>query len=245
MSKEPSYFIFTREESGLPKILQLAEHKIGEPNLQFVVIARLPFKTLNNGLPAQGELSRLSLIEDKLIKEFIPTGAIHLGHITFNGVMQVVFQSIAPLPPEITIKTGLLSKQVIPLDVRRDPNWSWYYSEMAPTPVEREWARNQQLFETLRKHNDHHATPRQVDFWAYFATAEERAKFLDAVTSQGYSLTSESTAPTPSPLPFGCEFAIVTGIEPHAIAERCAALRAETDRLNGDFDGWACPVITS
>jgi len=242
MSAGPTYIIITREERGRPKLATTVD---GIPprfsQFEYVVVARLPYRELDNGLPAGTELSRVTNLETQLEEALAPLGAFHLGHITFNGAMQVAFLAPKGVPTELTVKTGLLRKEKIELDVRHDPSHTWFQTELAPTDMEVETFKNRQLHQTLAEHGDRSEAIRQVDFWAYFASAEQRASFVNAIVSNGYRITSENAAE--GAYAFGCQFAADSDVTPQTMATRCAFLRKEATGQNGDFDGWACPVV--
>lgn len=239
MPAEPTYVLFTREERGLPKLVSgVAKIPPHLDPLEYTVVARLPYREQTNGLQADGELSRVSRIEDQIEEALTPLGAFHLGHISFNGAMQVAFLAPEGIPTELNIQAGLLE-----LDVLHDPSHTWFQTEMSPTDVEFETSKNRTLHQTLAQHGDRSEAIRQVDFWAYFPTAEQRAAFLAAILASHYRLSSESEAEGANP--FGCEFAADSDVSPETMAARCAFLRREAIQQNGDFDGWACPVVKS
>lgn len=242
MPTQNTYAIYVREESGLPKLITSVEAIPTEvASLDYVAVARFPFREKDNGLPVDGELSRVNKLEAAIEETLKPLGAFFLGHITFKGAMQSAWLAGKGIPSEVALKTGLLKKETIPLDVRHDPLHSWFFTELAPTPVEIESSRNRQLHQTLAEHNDSAEAVRQVDFWAYFQSERQRTAFVEAITANGYRLSKHSAAEGTHP--FGCEFAADSDVMPETMATRCAFLRKEALLQDGDFDGWACPVI--
>jgi len=233
--------MFPREESGRPKlittVLATEEERRG---FEYVVIARLPFRAQDNGLPDTGEFPRVCSVEDKVIEALRALGAWHLGHITFNGAMQAVFVGRRKAPSEIILKAGLLRKERVELDCRHDPDWTWYEAEMRPSAVELEFGRNQQLLGVLRDKGDWAKTPRLVDFTSYFPTEAARAAFVGAIEPEGYRVTEKGLWEVEGQ--FGCEMNLLTNIEPWVIAGLCAYVREQADLAGGEFDGWATPV---
>lgn len=94
---------------------------------------------------------------------------------------------------------------------------------------------DEMLRETLKQHGDVHSKPRQVDHFAYFNTDHEAAAYMIFVQERGYTLetTEQENA---------VAFYKVSPVEGEEFDQQLAILIAKASELNGDYDGWACPV---
>jgi len=242
VARRANFELFVRDRGGKPKLVTVLSDRPPKEDFPYTVIAHLPYAAQENGLPAGDELSRVNRLEDQIEEVLTLFRVVHLGHITSDGGMLVVFCAPEKVPSTITIKTGLLKQEKLTLDVRHDPEWNWFDSEMGPTAVEVELSRNWNLLQKLASYGDRSEAVRQVDFWAYFKSPEQRAAFLGAIAAEGYRQSSESNDGKP-PYPYGLEFAIQSDTQAPTMAHRCAFLRAEATKADGDFDGWACHVV--
>ncbi len=150
-----TFNLFSREdESGL-RIVTGADVTASErKSLPYLVLAVLPYNAQPNGLPTGHELDRVAKIEDRIVEALGAKGGLYLGHITGGGSLTVALHAPSEIRGPITVKTGLLSKRVIPLECSLDAGWSYYDQHMAATPLEQEISRNRKLLATLRQHGD-------------------------------------------------------------------------------------------
>lgn len=215
-----------------------------EPNrrqrLPHLATIRIPFQPREDGLPAAGQMDHAQKIEDKLNSALEPLGAVHVGHTVFGGSMVAAYYSPSALPSELTIKTGLLSKQTFEVVSREDAAWTYYAQELEPTEIEKVIGEYNRLHATLRQHGDDHTKVRPVDFAAFFNIAEDRSRFLERVLADGFRMGSQGTWEPDGE--FWCEITFDTSIEPNRVAEIVLSLRQIAGECNGEFDGWACPV---
>jgi hypothetical protein len=82
---------------------------------------------------------------------------------------------------------------------------------------------------------------RPVDHWIYFATPQDRDRFVDEVRSLGFRLTdrhAEGTAPNPY-----CACVSRTDhVHLESVHSVVMTLFAAAKRHAGDYDGWECPI---
>lgn len=213
--------------------------KNGRP---YAITARLPYKMREDGLPMQGELSKVYDLEEAIQKALEPKGALFLGHVTYNGSMLVMFYGRESAPATVSVKVGLFKRVEIPLESRHDPNWDVFALEMKPTELEAEQMRNYQLLGVLREKGDDPNKAREVDFSARFPSSESRSQFLKAIEENGFFVRDDKALWEPEPGDFWCEFVLATSIEDEVIARHGLYLRELASSLGGEFDGWACHV---
>lgn len=232
-------------ERGLPRIVSIDPFDEGiRAEKHYAIVARLSFQARQDGLPVQGELQRVHHLEDEIEKSLRSIEATWLGHVTYNGTLLVLYYAPKPAPSSISVKAGFLKKEQISLESRHDPSWTVYEVEMEPTEIELELMHFAQLYSALAKHGDDHSLEREVDFSAKFSSEEERSHFLTDVLNQGFTIRPEEATWEPTPDSFWCQFVLNTQIIPEILMPQTLLVRKMAAKHGGEFDGWACHVMT-
>lgn len=240
---EFAYVNSLREVDGSPVLLfSLAIAKEDRPDLTFVWTIRVPFSASEMGLPGPGDLKRLHVVEDKLTSQLEAQGALWVGHKTTQGACTIIFRSLRRPPAEVTVKTGLLSKETFPIEWREDPNWSWHEQELKPTALELHVSRNRPLLDHLERNGDNPTIARPVDMAFTFTLAPNRDAFVSEAASLGYKLNDEGVWQDDEGT-FWCGIACPTTLEEEVIGAKCVEFDEMARRHQGDFDGWATPVM--
>ena len=239
-----TFFQFSRLSNGIPYLVTVLEVndqvKAMAPQL---VTVEIPYTAREDGLPASGELSKALRVEGAIIS-LLGSDFLYLGHITHAGKVKVAFHSSRPASPSLTVKTGFLQKQTVLLETRLDPQWLWFESNMAPSSVEKEIGRNQELARTLAQHGDDPSKEREIDFFAHFGAKQNALTFVNQVITCGFILDPAGISETDDqPYPFTVSLKKPGKTEPYALAEACAYLRSEAEAQQGIFDGWGCGVV--
>jgi hypothetical protein len=235
---------FVRHLDGTPYVYTICSwDRSNLPRHTFALTIRVPFTQAELSLPAAQKLKHTYQIEDELEKSLKSIGAIHMGHVLSPTDALVVFRSERPAPATIDIKTGFLKKETISIHTREDRDWIWHTSEVGASPREVQRSRFMSLHHTLNSHGDNEMALRPVDFTFGFSTPTDRAAALAELESHGYKLNSEGMW---EPDPGSYWFSVVAdfNVEPEQMADRCVFLDDIARRYRGEFDGWACPVVT-
>lgn len=138
----------------------------------------LPYRAQPNGMPLDGELDRVSRMEDQLIASLEGRGAIYVGHVTSSGAMRVVFYGRGDDPKSVMVKTGLLKKEEVAIEWRQDSEWTLYDLELQPTAMEGLEDRFGPQWKALPEHGDNHDAPRQVDLPRFLRRPNSGPRFL-------------------------------------------------------------------
>src|SRR5690606_16060455 len=69
-----------------------------------------------------------------------------------------------------------------------DPQWTYYRELLLPDAERRQWMDDRRLVQVLREQGDALSTPRRVDHWANFASAEARDRFVAHAGRDGFTL---------------------------------------------------------
>lgn len=91
------------------------------------------------------------------------------------------------------------------------------------------------LRQTLKQHGDVLSKPRQVDHFAYFKTDHETAAYMTFVQERGYTLDETDQENSVA-------FYKISPVEGEEFDRQLATLVSKAEELNGEYDGWACPV---
>ena len=241
---ERNYFLAARTESGLPRLITVAEITNEErQQFPYVLLIDLPYRALDNELPARGELDRVVAIEEKLIAT-LGKDVLHLGHITFQGKMKVAFASSQEVPPSLTVKTGFLKKQTYTVEARKDPSWAWFEYNMQLTPLEIEAARLRQIIQALTSHGDVPSKAREVEFFSYFPSRELAEKFVESVKPEGFQLEPSGIhCGDHEKRPYSAVLLKTTTVESDTLANTYVYLRKQAAEFDGEFDGCGCNVV--
>lgn len=211
-------------------------------------IIRIPYDAAPNGLPKQGELKRAGDIEDAVVEVLEARGAIYIGRLSGAGCMTAYFYAPSGLLPDavsVRVKSWLGKRERrLEVETRLDPMWTFYESELMPTPAECEADHSRPLLEKLREHGDKHEVPRAVDFTFIFPTGEGRADFLARMAARNIFLNREGAWENfdGEGWPYWCSVEFTTSIDSVTIGSVCADFRALARSCGGDMDGWACHV---
>ena len=239
------HLVFTREVNGAVQICAFVDHQQSEHKDKVHLSSiTVPYGESENGLPEGGDFKKISKIEDRLIAEFERLDGIHIGHIISAGAMRTWFRSRQKPPTEMDVKTGLFKKEKFQLTNYDDPNWSIGDTEVKPQPIEFEKAHNTTLHMTLNEHGDIAESIRKVDFFAYFISREVADGFAAEISAHGFSIGEITEHDQKHELRFGLEFSKEMNVVPNDIAHVCHEVRGIVGKHGGDFDGWACPVVT-
>lgn len=237
---EQKYITFSRVEKGMPRIISstpFSDEQRGRTT--HCAVVRLPYPAQANGLPRQGELPKVSELDDQLVLAMMQRGAIHAGHVVGNGEVKSIFYGADVLPESIEFRTGIFKKARFPIENSHDPQWHIYELDLAPTLEDVELHESHALFENLEKHGDIASIPREVDFTCIFPSAAQRSSFVEDAHAAGFEMKKDTWDEGGQ---FFCDLNKTTRVEREIMARECATLRALIKKHGGDFDGWGCPI---
>lgn len=142
-----------------------------------------------DGLSSSEEFDVLSAIDDALASELCQQlGAIYAGRATYAGLRDLFYYAAAG---DVVAAAATKVMRGFPdykceVGVRPDGDWKTYFEYLLPTPRDRQRMGNRDVCESLEQHGDPLLEAREIDHWAYFATAASRDAFVDRVTPLGY-----------------------------------------------------------
>ncbi|MDQ0319028.1 hypothetical protein QO002_001166 [Pararhizobium capsulatum DSM 1112] len=103
-----------------------------------------------------------------------------------------------------------------------------------------EFAKNEEVRLDLRKQGDDGRTPRLLQHYAYFPSADAEKAYADFLISKAYQIERES-GDSPGDNPWGVIFTKVQA--PIDIDDETANLGLKANSLGGEYDGWETDLI--
>jgi len=91
------------------------------------------------------------------------------------------------------------------------------------------------LRKLLSDQGDDGSKERPVDHLAYFNSEEDSSAFAAYVLSQGFVVGEIDEE-------FGVSFTKTSSVVGEEFDQELATLREKADAMNGQYDGWGCPV---
>ena len=167
----------------------------------------------------------------------------HVGTITVGGTRTWVFYTAAAVD-ESAIERVMRSAGGLrwTAQFEEDPEWSYFFENVAPTNEEIRFAGDMAVVEALANAGDEHSIPRQVDHCALFATEFARAKFIESIETQGFEVT-EAESTEDEEHPFMVEFRRTDPVELGHINSVTVELEQLCEEHEGIYDGWATHVV--
>jgi hypothetical protein len=195
-----------------------------------------------NGLPSEEAFEAIYALEEK-IREVLPNGSEHVYVGRYADSEQAIFHIYARHPKKViaTIESNQAQLPLAPFGCRQqsDPNWEVYLDVLAPTEADTNTNQNEAVRVNLREHGDDCTKPRQIDHYAYFTDRSARKSYIALLRAEGFVIADA---------PFfrrDGKFPLVFGRmdKPIDIDPTTLMLAERARDVNGDYDGWDCPVI--
>jgi regulator of RNase E activity RraB len=99
---------------------------------------------------------------------------------------------------------------------------------------------NRQLFDIIEKRLVNDGSPRKIDHFAYFKTAEGRRKFVEEVIAEKFEVAEEMRAEegASAAFPFGVHFQRIDAFQRDVIEGVTWKLEDLVAKYDGMYDGW-------
>ena len=229
-------------------------------NLGFEAVAPLPAAATRyrvrihmrdgdeHGMGSTTEATALHAVEDHLVASAVARGLRYVGRLRHHGVWELVFYGAAAHQPALEAAVAAvdaLGGRDVDVGVSDDAAWAYYTAFLLPDPERRQWMQDRRLVAVLEEHGDVGETPRRVDHWAYFPSAEARARFLAAAQAEGFvgEIEPEATDATPADPPRYCAHVYrLDAAELSYIHDVVMGLVELAEEQGGDYDGWETSV---
>lgn len=213
-------------------------------------LGALPFQncagfeiTLKNpddrGLPHGDEFSWLNEVEDRISSGLTEARAVSVGRITTNGRRRILYYTTHDEATSMAIAREAASSYgyVIELAHALDLERSHYWNELFPTDDDWQVIQDMRVEDSLRKEGDPLTMPREVEHWAYFHTAADRQRFVEAVTGQFDAIELYETTDSSRGI-FTAKLAHTSLPDYRSMNKFTMFLNRAAKESGGDYDGW-------
>ena len=229
---------YVRVDLGLKENVPMQDYK-------YSITLMLSMKPKVFNIKRKFDYKLMTEIEDDLLKEFSNESAIiFVGTIT-NSEMKSLFFYSKDNDTAITMLDNLVSlhREVsYKITEDDDSNWELYKEFLYPNDLEMQMVKDGVVFESLRKHGDNLSSPREIRHWAYFKTNDDREKFSDIITKEGFTVANKSEVEGQEFM-YGIQFCRINNADFNSIIDVTVTLFNAAKDCNGEYDGWESPVI--
>lgn len=197
---------------------------------------RIPMREPDeHGMGTPAEAGAMNELEAEIVKTL--GELLYVGRIRSRADWELVFYGAPELAAAIQSIRDVFVHRRTYLDVRPDPDWAYYREFLLPDEERRRWMHDRRLTDVLAQDGESLATPRRVDHWAHFATAEQRDRFVVAATEAGFTLQRAAEV-TGKPLPFGAQLYREDAVDLEHIHDVAMQLVELAAGLGGTYEGW-------
>ncbi|HEY5928152.1 MAG TPA: DUF695 domain-containing protein [Kofleriaceae bacterium] len=194
-----------------------------------------------HGMGTETESTAFSEIEDVMSTRASQDELIYVGRIRSGGIWELAFYGPADRKDTLQAIRDLFVGRRTYADVRPDVDWGYYREFLVPDDERRQWMEDRRLTDVLLEHGDPLTTPRRVDHWAYFASAEARDRYVTAAKQAGFALEQASQGEQ-GERPFVAQLHRVDSVELEQIHDAVMRLHDLAKQEGGDYDGWESQV---
>lgn len=195
-----------------------------------------------HGIGTEAEADALNAVEEALITQLAELGTIYVGRIRNRGTWEITFYGPAGHVDALRAAAQeRLGSRRLDIGSQPDPAWSYYRELLLPDDERRQWMEDRRLVQVLREYGDTPSTPRRVDHWAYFSSAQARDAFVERAAREGFVLETASHEEA-SERPFGAHVFRVDPVELDHIHEVVMTLVDAAVAHGGSYDGWETSI---
>ncbi len=200
---------------------------------------RIPMRDPDDhGMGTAGEVTAMNELEVGFIAELQRGGELlYVARLRTRADWELVFYGAPERGPAIQAIRDVFVGRRTYLDVRPDPEWGYYREFLLPDDERRRWMADRRLTEVLAQDGESLTTPRRVDHWAHFATAQARDEFVRGVLDVGFELQRAAEV-AGKRLPFGAQVYRDDAVDLDHIHDVAMQLVAMAVGLGGEYEGW-------
>lgn len=210
----------------------------------YVGFVKIPMKTPDErGLVSEEETDQLSFIEDKLEMEALRYRiGTYVGRIASAGELTFVYYLRYEFEWRDVVEAAMKAfpEYTFTFGSKPDPEWEIYQKLLFPTPNEWQIIQNHKVCDNLRESGDALHLPRAIEHHSYFPSSEERAAFIEAIVSEGFTVKKEFTADNGWS---GVGYWRKDKPFYYDIDELTLSLIAISGQFAGEYDGWETSIV--
>lgn len=186
------------------------------------------------GTADEGEI--LNAFEERAIATLAPYGLIYAGRLRTHGLWEITFYG--PVGQLAHVEAlGAPGPRRVQAHQDADPGWRYYHELLLPDEERAQWMDDRRLVQILEEQGDRLTTPRAVDHWAYFPSAEQREAFFERARALGFTAEAEE-----SEHGHGARATRTDPIELDHIHDVVMSLVDAAKACGGEYDGWETSI---
>ena len=205
--------------------------------------------TMNNpdvsGLPSEGEMDRLHLIEDAIHNAFnVKHGAIYAGHLYYNGELSLYEYVDDTESAGNTIAEAMATfpDYKFKHKVDREEAWESYSEFLYPLPINMQSIQNGRVIQNSLEAGDNLEKEREVRHWIYFKTENDKKRFLGSIKGIGFTVENISDTKIEG-FSLGVILSRFDKLDPMSVDGYVLDLWQKAEDVNGDYDGWEAGIV--
>ncbi len=197
------------------------------------------------GFPSEDEDMRLNEIEDVVTEAVESLPLRYAGRITSNGRREFYFYTRDPdqFRERVTAAMQSAPEYEFEIDDAEDEEWQHYKDVLYPSPEDFQQIHNQHVITQLQQAGDVLTTPRPVDHYANFKTAEDREAFVTAAGALGFEAASRPERAADQEYPFAVGLLRTDAVDPETVDRVTFELFELAQEHAGEYEGWGSSVV--
>jgi hypothetical protein len=195
-----------------------------------------------HGMGTAAEATAMNAYEADVARRAEEGELLYVARVRSRADWELVFYGAPDRAAALQAVRDVFVDRRTEVDVRPDPDWGYYREFLLPDDERRRWMHDRRLVEVLAREGDALTTPRRVDHWAHFRTAEARDGFVQAALKAGFELQRAAEV-SGKPLPFGAQVFRIDAVELEHIHDVVMQLVELAADAGGDYEGWESAVV--
>lgn len=186
-----------------------------------------------HGVGTAAEAELLNAFEEAAIERLAESGLVYAGRVRSAGMWEITFYGPAGHADRARQLLGSLADHRGEVRSAPDPEWSYYRDILLPDAERRQWIDDRRLVQILTEQGDRLTTPRRVDHWASFDSANARDAFVAAVEVHGFIADHDDVDGR-----FEAQVHRMDPIELDHIHDVVMLVLDAAEAVGGTYDGW-------
>lgn len=200
-----------------------------------------------HGMGEGTDSEALRHVEQQIVHAFeTQIDALFVGRVRSQGVWQLYFYCAEgdELKDAANDLLSGFSGWKQELHLKSDPEWEVYFELLFPDRERLQWIQDRKVCEALIEQGDPLIIPRRVDHYAYFATAADRQRFIDATAKEDFEVEELGFDSEDQELAYAVQMYRTESVELDTIHEVVMSLIASANEHDGLYDGWETSILT-
>ena len=235
----------------------LVDHKPASIFVDMGISEKAPLKAFENfgylriqmqnprqdGLSSQEDYDDLSVFEDAILPVItVKNLAVYVGRNTSDGKRDFYFYTDNKQNFDAAVKQAMTSFPQYKFETGShvDENWEMYFGFLYPDDRNMQLIYNRHVCEQLTEHEDNLNLPRPIDHTAFFPDKKYAQEFVDYASKDGFEIVSVAKDGFFS----GRRCVEFNRVDiPSNIDDIVLSVFDKVVELQGEYDGWGCPIV--